>query len=199
MRAILPMVALLAFGSLALASPAAAEMVRMRADLAAATEVPPNGSPARGTADVTLDTATRELTWRVSFSDLSAPMTMMHFHGPAAPGTNAGIAIPIPASPAQTTIVNGSATITEQQMADLLAGRYYINVHTPTIPAARSAARSCAASREARPPQSAVLIASRRPDRKNSRCSGSRQLSALGSTTGVRVRSRPTILFASSS
>lgn len=45
----------------------------------------------------------------------------------------AGVAVPIPnvaASPAQ-----GSATLTDAQAADLLAGRYYINIHTAANPA----------------------------------------------------------------
>jgi hypothetical protein len=129
MRAGLPLIALLAF-----ATPAVAETVQMHADLSATAEVPPNSSPARGSAEVTLDTTTRELTWRVSFTNLTAPLTAMHFHGPAAPNANAGIVIPIPASPAQASIVNGAATVTEQQMADILAGRYYVNVHTPNNP-----------------------------------------------------------------
>jgi hypothetical protein len=118
----------------AAASPALAEVVRMQADLSPQNEVPPSTSPARGSAEVTLDTATRELTWRVTFSDLSAPLTAMHFHGPALPTTNAGIVVPIAASPAQASIVNGSATVSEAQMSDILAGRYYINIHTPNNP-----------------------------------------------------------------
>jgi len=33
-----------------------------------------------------------------------------------------------------STIVNGSATVSEQQATDILGGRYYINVHTPNNP-----------------------------------------------------------------
>ena len=131
MRVVVPLTVILAAAA---ATPAAAEVVQLRAELTASAEVPPNASPARGSAEVSLDTATRQLTWRVSFADLTAPMTAMHFHGPAAPTANAGVVIPIPASPAQATIVNGSATISEQQMADIIAGRYYINVHTPNNP-----------------------------------------------------------------
>src|SRR5438105_14104204 len=131
MRVLVPLIGIVAF---AVAAPAAAEVVQMRAELTSAAEVPPNASPARGSAEVSLDTATRTLTWRVSFASLTAPMTAMHFHGPAAPTANAGLVIPIPASPAQATIVNGSATVSEQQATDILAGRYYINVHTPNNP-----------------------------------------------------------------
>ena len=52
---------------------------------------------------------------------------MAHFHGPAEPGKNAGVAVPI--TPA-TSGSEGSATLTDAQTADLLAGKYYVNVHT---------------------------------------------------------------------
>src|SRR5262249_23234917 len=133
MRVVVPLTVTLVL-ALAGAAPAAAEVVQMRAELSATAEVPPNASPARGSAEVSLDTATRQLTWRVSFAHLTAPMTAMHFHGPAATTANAGVVIPIPASPAQAANVNGTATVTEQQMTDILAGRYYINVHTPNNP-----------------------------------------------------------------
>ena len=129
MRVLVPLL-----GVLIAASPAAAEVVRMQAELTSAAEVPPNPSPARGSAELTLDTATRALAWRITFSNLTAPMSAMHFHGPATPTANAGIVIPITAAPAQATIVNGQVTVTEQQMSDILAGRYYINVHTPNNP-----------------------------------------------------------------
>jgi hypothetical protein len=56
---------------------------------------------------------------------------MAHFHGPAEPGKNAGVAVPFkdPASGAE-----GSATLTDAQAADLMAGKYYINVHTAANP-----------------------------------------------------------------
>ena len=41
-----------------------------------------------GTADLTYDPTTRLLTWNVSYSGLSGPATMAHFHGPATEGKN---------------------------------------------------------------------------------------------------------------
>ena len=53
--------AALAIGTaLATVSPAMAEMVKMKATLDAAQEVPPNDSAGKGTADVTFDTETQE-------------------------------------------------------------------------------------------------------------------------------------------
>ena len=108
--------------------------VRLRADLAARNEVPANASPARGNVTAELDTGTRMLTWRVEYEGLSGPSTMMHFHGPAEAGANAGVVVPIPSSPADTSIVGGQATLTPEQMADLLAGKWYANIHTAQNP-----------------------------------------------------------------
>ena len=116
---------------LATASPALAEMVKMTATLDAAQEVPPNDSAGKGTADVTFDTESKKLDWTIEYSGLTGEATAAHFHGPAAKGENADVAVPIedPKSGAK-----GSATLTDAQAADLTAGRYYINVHTAAHP-----------------------------------------------------------------
>jgi hypothetical protein len=112
-------------------SAAAAETVTLKADLKGANEVPPNNSPASGHAEATLDTETRMLTWTVTYKDLTGPALGAHFHGPGEPGKNAGIVLPFKTvqSPIQ-----GSQTITENQAADLLAGKWYANVHTAVNP-----------------------------------------------------------------
>ena len=117
-----------ALAALALAgSPALAENVSFKATLSASREVPPNSSKGTGSADATYDTVSKKLTWTVTFSGLTGNATMAHFHGPAEAGKNAGVAVPIPgtASP-----LAGSATLTDAQAADLMAGKWYVNVHT---------------------------------------------------------------------
>lgn len=89
-----------------------------------------SGSPARGFAQVTLDTTSNLLTWSMSYTGLLAPITAAHFHL-GAPGVNGGIQISIgTANPA-----TGTATLTPTQSADLMAGNWYINVHTMAFPA----------------------------------------------------------------
>jgi hypothetical protein len=120
------MLASLALGaSIALAGPASAE--KMKATLDSASEVPANTSAGKGTADIDFDPATKKLTWKLTYSGLTGPATMAHFHGPAEAGKNAGVAVPI--TPA-TSGSEGSATLTDAQAADLMAGKYYVNVHT---------------------------------------------------------------------
>jgi hypothetical protein len=113
----------------ALISPAAAEMVAYKAQLAGASEVPPNNSAGTGTAQVNVDTEKKEVSWTITFSGLSGDATAAHFHGPAAAGENAGPAIDISGK-----IESGTSPLTDAQLADLEAGRLYINIHTAQFP-----------------------------------------------------------------
>lgn len=106
---------------------AQAEMVQMKATLNGAQEVPAVNTQGTGTATFMFDTVTRKLDWDISYSGLSGPAAAAHIHGPAAAGANAGVMVPFPA-PASP--IKGSATLTEAQAADLMAGRTYVNVHT---------------------------------------------------------------------
>src|SRR5712675_1730122 len=123
--------ATLALGAaVAFAAPASAE--KLKATLDGKSEVPVTTSSATGTADLDYDAASKKLSWKVSYSGLSGPATAAHFHGPAEAGKNAGVAVAIPnatSSPAE-----GSATLTDAQAADLVAGKYYVNVHTAANP-----------------------------------------------------------------
>jgi hypothetical protein len=103
----------------------------MKLNLNGASEVPPNDSAGKGTADVNYDTATKMLTWKVTYSGLTGPATMAHFHAPADAGKNAPVVVPFKDA---SSGAEGSATLTDAQAADLLAGRMYINVHTAAHP-----------------------------------------------------------------
>ena len=96
-------------------------------------EVPPNDSKGTGTAQLTYDPASRALTWNVTYSGLTGPATAAHFHGPAAPGSNAGVTIPIGGKD-MSSPATGHATLTEAQANDFTAGRWYVNVHTAAHP-----------------------------------------------------------------
>jgi CHRD domain len=109
-------------------SAASAASVNFHATLDGKSEVPPNASTGSGDALASLDTSSKQLSYTITFFGLSGPATAAHFHGPAAPGANAGVAVPIGTSP--TSPVTGSVTLTDAQMADLQAGKWYANVHT---------------------------------------------------------------------
>ena len=125
--------AALAIGaSIALAGPAFAEKIVMKTTLDGPSEVPSNTTTGKGTADVTFDTASKLLTWKVTYSGLTGPATAGHFHGPAEPGKNAGVMVPL--TNIATSPVEGTATLTDAQAADLMAGKVYVNVHTAAHP-----------------------------------------------------------------
>ena len=105
---------------------------KMKATLDGKSEVPPNASAASGSADIDYDPASKKLSWKLSYSGLSGPATAAHFHGPAEAGKNAGVAVAIPN--ATSSPVEGSATLTDAQAADLVAGKYYVNIHTAANP-----------------------------------------------------------------
>jgi CHRD domain len=124
--------ATLALGAtIAFAGPAFA--AKMKATLDGKSEVPPTTTAGTGNADIDYDAATKKLSWKVTYSGLSGPPTAAHFHGPAEAGKNAGVAVAIPN--ASSSPVEGSATLTDAQAADLVGGKYYVNIHTAANPA----------------------------------------------------------------
>ena len=109
----------------------AGSRVGVSATLSSAAEVPPNQSTATGTLQGSYDKQSKLLSWKLVYAGLSGPATMAHFHGPAMAGENAGVVVPL-ANPASA--VENTATLTDAQEADLLAGKWYINVHTAANP-----------------------------------------------------------------
>jgi len=128
--------------------------------LTGAQEVPPVASPGIGFAVVTFDTVAHTLTVSVTFSGLVSPTAVSHIHCCAPPGTNAGVATPVPTFPGfPAGVQDGSYTntfdltnissfnpafITAQGgtvfgaeaalLAGLLNGTAYFNIHTVMFP-----------------------------------------------------------------
>ncbi|MCY1205543.1 CHRD domain protein [compost metagenome] len=98
----------------------------------AASQVPPNMTRGSGMAEAWLNRDTNVLKYKITYEGLSGPATAAHFHGPAAAGANAGVVLPF-ASPASP--IEGQATLTPAQAADLVAGKWYANIHTAANPA----------------------------------------------------------------
>jgi hypothetical protein len=110
-----------------------ADTVALKADLEPSSEVPPRVSRGHGMLNATFDTTTSSLQWTITYEGLSGPATAAHFHGPAPVGQNASIAVPIDKT-ALANPIKGSATLTEQQVTDLMAGQWYFNIHTAQNP-----------------------------------------------------------------
>lgn len=85
-----------------------------------------------GTVQGTLNTTTDLLSYTVTYTGLSGPVQAAHFHGPAAPGQDAGVLVPIP-GPYHSGLT-GKAKVTAATAHDILAGKTYVNLHTAAEP-----------------------------------------------------------------
>lgn len=108
------------------------DAMSMKNAVTGAQEVPPVATSGSGTVETTFDKSTNVLTWTVTYSGLSGPLTAGHFHGPAMPGANAGVVVPFTGD--LTSPIRGKATLTAAQAADFTAGRWYANLHTAKHP-----------------------------------------------------------------
>ncbi|GAA4424566.1 hypothetical protein GCM10023188_04530 [Pontibacter saemangeumensis] len=95
-------------------------------------EVPANESEATGTFDGSYNKDTNVLTYTITYQGITP--TAMHFHKGAA-GVSGGVEVPIGSAPYTSPIVGQTPAITEAQEADLLAGLWYVNIHSAALPA----------------------------------------------------------------
>ena len=102
--------------------------------LSGGQEVPANLSTGTGTATVVLNNAQTSFSYSVTYSGLIGYVTASHIHK-AAIGVNGAVIFPF-APPLGTLdgTFSGTAAITAAQVADLLAGLYYVNIHTDYYP-----------------------------------------------------------------
>ena len=127
--------ALLIVASLSLASCAMmmpGNTVKLGGKLSGANQVPAVVSDGSGTAEVTLNKDTNLLTWKITYSGLSGPARAAHFHGPATTAQSVGVILGFTGS--VESPIQGTATVTPAQAADILAGKWYANVHTAKNP-----------------------------------------------------------------
>jgi len=129
-------------------------------ELKGTNENPPVTTSGTGTATVTWNTATDEMSVEIAFSGLGAGTTASHIHCCAVPPANAGVATQVPRftgfpvgvmsgtyshtfdmtdpasyNPAFVTANGGTAASAESTLlAGLLAGQAYLNIHTTANP-----------------------------------------------------------------
>jgi hypothetical protein len=130
------------------------------AALKGSNENPPVASPGTGTATVTWNTITNEMTVNVNFSGLTTPTTASHIHCCATPPGNAGVATTVPTfpgfplgvtagsysrtfnmtdpasyNPGFVATHGGTAASAEAALfAGIQAGQAYLNIHTTMFP-----------------------------------------------------------------
>ena len=106
--------------------------------MSGAQETPAVTTSATGSIDANYNRLTRTLTYKVTFSGLSDKATAAHIHGLGEAGVSAPVVqtfVGFPLLAAGTysgTLLVDGVKIKEE---DILAGRYYVNIHTALRPA----------------------------------------------------------------
>jgi hypothetical protein len=98
--------------------------------LSGANEVPANASTATGKFVGSYTKSTRALAFTLSYSGITA--TDWHIHKG---GTTVSGPVEISLNPVVPSPLQKSVTLTAEQELDLLAGNFYVNIHSATFPA----------------------------------------------------------------
>ena len=106
-------------------------IVSLGGKLSGSSEVPPAATDGSGAVEATFNKETNLLKWKVTHSGLSGPARAAHFHGPATVAQAVGVVLGFKSADSP---IEGEATLTPAQAADLLAGKWYVNVHTAKYP-----------------------------------------------------------------
>jgi len=107
-------------------------MLSVSATLSGANEVPPITTTGTGTLTGTYDKGTKIITCIVTWKVDGTILTGMHLHGPASATENASVLIGFAGystSPSGTFTTTTRALTTAEE-TDLLAGKWYLNVHS---------------------------------------------------------------------
>ena len=98
-------------------------------------EVPPTGSAAMGSGNVSLNATGTQIIASLQFSGLSSNQTASHIHGAAKPGVNAPVIFNIGSTGTTSgNFVDLFFNVTPAQVAQLKTGQFYFNVHSINFP-----------------------------------------------------------------
>jgi hypothetical protein len=122
-------------------SPPVSSLLTTTVQLSGADERPVVVTTGTGTANITYDktkkTITYSLTWQLG--DPSSTTTAMHFHGSdtGSDATSSPVEIPITgfATGSSGTVSGTTRELTPTEESQLLAGKWYVNVHSNLYPA----------------------------------------------------------------
>ncbi len=100
--------------------------------LTASQESPATSSSGYGRVTALYETTSKYLLYSAVYQlNAGATASAAHFHGPASLGASAGVAIALPTQPTGNAgKLTGAVTLTATQETDLLAGRWYFNIHS---------------------------------------------------------------------
>jgi CHRD domain len=120
-------------------APCSAEIIKLTANLSGSEELPPISAKGSGALKGLYDTTTKKLSWSISYSGLTGPVTRADFHASAAAGEHAPIKVGIDTAGVSSGMpIEGSANLTDRFEPPLdkalLNGKFYINLHTADHP-----------------------------------------------------------------
>lgn len=117
-----------------LAISAAAQASVFVTTLTGAEEVPSNSSSASGIVLLIVNDVTGAFSLTGGYLDLDADITAAHIHGPAAPGVNAAVLVPLNHTGGTLGTLSAVGVFNATQLPIVLAGLAYVNVHNSSFP-----------------------------------------------------------------
>ena len=129
---VLPAMLLAASGCTSWMSEPPHSTTSFKATLNGAGEAPPADTAAGGYLKGEYSHISHVFKWQLFVNGLSSPMTRGYFHGPDGVGGEQGV-VELNLPFADNALIGG-ATLTEAQAADLLAGRWYVDIQTQQFP-----------------------------------------------------------------
>lgn len=112
---------------------------KVTVQLSGAQEVPAVTSSGSGTAEISYDPTLKMITYKITWQlgNPSATTSNMHFHGSdnGSDAVSSGVAIGITgfATGSSGTLSGTTIALTDVQEAQLLAGKWYVNIHSSTV------------------------------------------------------------------
>ncbi len=103
------------------------------ADISSEEEVKVKPSSGTGAADVTVDLATLKMNFRVSFKGLTSEPTHIALHGASVRGVDAPVLLELAPNGIKNPL-EGTASITDVQLQNLLNREVYISIETRKYP-----------------------------------------------------------------
>jgi hypothetical protein len=107
-----------------------ADILQFNVTLDGSQEVPATGSPGSGVATAVFNNLTGEMTISGSYTGLAGTVNNAHLHGYAATGANAGVVFGLTHTGGNSGTFSGSGTIPGADIANVLNGLTYINIHS---------------------------------------------------------------------
>lgn len=104
--------------------------VKFNVSLNGSLEVPANNSTATGSFEGTFNKTTKVIAYTINYNGITP--TAWHIHKGAV-GVNGGIIFSL-GTTYNTAFSSKTPALTPEQEADLMAGNYYINIHSATKP-----------------------------------------------------------------